>query len=71
MKTDAYTKAVLTLIAVCLVTMVARDVTLVPTAHAQAGSALMDVNIAQIAGSPISAPRNSRNEACLPVQVLD
>jgi hypothetical protein len=71
MKIDAYTKIVLTVIAGCLVLMVARDVTLVPTAHAQMGASVTDVNIVQIAGSAVTAPGNSRFEASLPVTVLD
>jgi len=70
MKIDAYTKIVLTVIAGCLVYMVARDVTLVPTAHAQMGASVTDVNIVQIAGA-VTAPGNSRFEASLPVTVLD
>jgi hypothetical protein len=71
MKIDAYTKIVLTVIAGCLLYMVARDVTFVAPAHAQMGSSVTDVNIVQIAGSAISAPGNSRFEASLPVTVLD
>ncbi len=72
MKTiDAYSKIVLTVIAACLVYMVARDLTLVPEARAQMGPAVTDVNIVQIAGSPVTAPGNSRFEASLPVTVLD
>jgi len=68
---DAYSKIVLTVIAGCLVYMVARDLTLVPTAHAQMEQTVTDVNIVQIAGSAVSAPGNSRFEASLPVTVLD
>ena len=71
MNIDTYTKIVLTVIAGCLVYMVARDVTLVPSAHAQAGPVVTDVNIVQIAGSAVSAPGNSRFEASVPVTVLD
>jgi hypothetical protein len=71
MNIDAYSKIVLTVIAGCLVYMVARDITLVPSAHAQVASQVTDVNIVQIAGSPVSAPGNSRFEASLPVTVLD
>ena len=71
MNIDAYSKIVLTVIAGCLVYMVARDITLVPSAHAQVESPVTDVNIVQIAGSPVSAPGNSRFEASLPVTVLD
>lgn len=34
MKTDTYTKFILTVIAICLVVIIAKDVTLVPKAHA-------------------------------------
>ncbi len=71
MNIDAYSKIVLTVIAGCLLYMVARDLTLVPSAHAQVESPVTDVNIVQIAGSPVSAPGNSRFEASLPVTVLD
>ena len=71
MKIDAYSKIVLTVIAGCLVYMVARDLTLVPSAHAQMGPTVTDVNIVQIAGSAVTAPGNSRFEASLPVTVLD
>jgi hypothetical protein len=71
MNIDAYSKIVLTVIAGCLVYMVARDITLVPSAHAQVESQVTDVNIVQIAGSAVSAPGNSRFEASLPVTVLD
>lgn len=68
---DAYSKIVLTVIAGCLVYMVARDLTLVPAAHAQVEQSVTDVNIVQIAGSAVAAPANSRFEASLPVTVLD
>jgi len=68
---DAYSKIVLTVIAGCLVYMVARDLTLVPSAQAQMGAGVTDVNIVQIAGSAVTAPGNSRFEASLPVTVLD
>jgi hypothetical protein len=68
---DTYSKIVLTVIAGCLVYMVARDLTLVPAAHAQMEQSVTDVNIVQIAGSAVTAPGNSRFEASLPVTVLD
>jgi len=71
MNIDAYTKIVLTVIAGCLAYMVARDLTLVPAAHAQAVQSVTDVNIVQIAGTTLTAPRNSRFEASLPVTVVD
>ena len=60
MNIDAYSKIVLTVIAGCLLYMVARDLTIVPAAHAQMETSVTDVNIVQIAGSAISAPGNSR-----------
>lgn len=71
MKIDAYTKIVLTVIAGCLLYMVARDLTVIPSAHAQMQPSVTDVNIVQIAGSTVTAPGNSRFEASLPVTVLD
>lgn len=71
MNIDAYSKIVLTVIAGCLLYMVARDLTIVPAAHAQMQTPVTDVNIVQIAGSALSAPADSRYEASLPVTVLD
>jgi hypothetical protein len=71
MNIDAYSKIVLTVIAGCLLYMVARDLTIVPAAHAQMQTSVTDVNIVQIAGSTLSAPADSRYEASLPVTVLD
>ena len=70
MKIDAYTKIVLTVIAGCLLYFAARDLTLVPPAHAQTAS-VTDVNIVQIGGAPVTAPVDSRTVATLPVRVLD
>lgn len=75
MKIDAYTRIVLTVIAGCLVYMVAKDLVLVPSAHAQVNppegiSAVTDVNIVQVAGSPVVGPRDSNFETALPVRVL-
>jgi hypothetical protein len=70
MKVDAYTKIVLTLIAGCLVYMVGKDLTFIPSAHAQGATPVTDVNIVQIGGSPIVAPADSRFETSLPVRVL-
>ena len=71
MKIDAYTRIVLTVIAGCLVYMVAKDLTFVPEARAQETAVVTPVNIVQIAGSPVTAPRDSNFEASLPVRVLD
>ena len=71
MHIDAYTKIMLTLVAGCLLYIVAKDLTLVPSAQAQnASSAVTDVNIVQVAGSPVVAPADSRFETALPVRVL-
>ena len=48
MKIDLYSKAVFTVIAVCLVYMVAKDISLVPDAQAQTN--MMNVNIQRIGG---------------------
>jgi hypothetical protein len=45
--------------------------TLVPSAQAQMGAQVTDVNVVQIAGSALTAPGNSRFEASLPVTVLE
>lgn len=71
MNIDAYTRIVLTVIAGCLVYLVAKDLTLVPEARAQETMAVTPVNIVQIAGAPVSAPRDSNFEVSLPVRVLE
>lgn len=71
MNIDAYTKLVLTIIAACLVWIVARDVTIVAPAHAQAAAMVTDVNIVQIGGSPVAAPADDRSIATLPVRVMN
>jgi hypothetical protein len=71
MQIDAYTKIMLTLVAGCLLYMVAKDLTLVPSAHAQnVSSSVTDVNIVQVAGSLVVPPADSRFETALPVRVL-
>jgi hypothetical protein len=71
MQIDAYTKIILTLVAGCLLYMVAKDLTLVSSAQAQnVSSAVTDVNIVQVAGSPVAPPADSRFETALPVRVL-
>ncbi len=52
MKTDVYTKTVLTVIACCLVYIVGRDIRLVDNSYAQTG-ATVDINITQIGGKRI------------------
>ena len=63
MKTDVYTKTVLTVIACCLLYFVAKDLSVVPVVHARS-EGLIDVNIVQIAGRSIST-----YDAVLPVKV--
>ena len=52
MKPDLYTKAVLTVIAGCLVYFVVQDITPIKEAHAQSGG-VVDVNIVKIDGSSV------------------
>ena len=52
MKIDVYTKAVLTVIACCLLYIVVKDINLVDRAYAQSGRTV-DVNLTQIAGRTI------------------
>jgi hypothetical protein len=63
MKPDLYTKAVLTVIASCLVYFVAKDVVLIQNAHAQSGG-VVDVNIVKIDGSSVRY-----SSAALPVKI--
>ena len=55
MKVDFYTKAVLTVIASCLVYFVMQDVAPIKEAHAQSGG-VVDVNIVKIDGTPLRYP---------------
>ena len=72
MKTDTYTKTVLTIIAVCLIILAAKSFDggfLVSTAHAQStGGTMMDVNISQIGGFDIKSA-SPYNNAALPVNI--
>lgn len=52
MKVDFYTKAVLTVIASCLVYFVVKDATPIKEAHAQS-EGVVDVNIVKIDGIPV------------------
>ena len=52
MKPDFYTKAVLTVIASCLVYFVVQDVSPIKDAHAESGG-VVDVNIVKIDGSSV------------------
>jgi hypothetical protein len=63
MEPDLYTKAVLTVIASCLVYFVVQDITPIKEAHAESGD-VVDVNIVKIDGSP---PRFS--STALPVRI--
>lgn len=68
MKTDAYTKAVLTVIACSLLYFVGRDLGVVPDAHAQSKGPV-DVNVVQVAGATISNNGMVSYDAFLPVKV--
>ena len=63
MKVDIYTKAVLTVIASCLVYFVVQDVAPIKEAHAQSGG-VIDVNIVKIDGMPVRY-----SSAALPVKM--
>jgi hypothetical protein len=64
MKPDLYTKAVLTVIASCLVYFVVQDITPIKEAHAQSGG-VVDVNIVKIDGTPLHYP----SSVALPVRI--
>jgi len=68
MKSDPYTKAVLTVIAFCLFYVVVKDVSLVPHAQAQTSSPI-DVNIVQIDGKRFGPLDVSVLHPALPVKV--
>jgi len=75
MKTDTYTKTILTVIAICLVILAAKSFdpgVLVSTAHAETRS-IMDVNIARINGMEfgqvIEPP--SLNPPAIPVKIRE
>lgn len=69
MKSDPYTKFILTVIASCLVYMVAKDISVVRVAHAQSGGTV-DVNIAKVAGVSINAASNNMvTDGFLPVKI--
>jgi hypothetical protein len=56
MKTDTYTKIVLTIIAICLVVIVVEDIPIVEEANAQsAGGGVVSVDLVSIAGQPFHA----------------
>jgi len=71
MKTDTYTKTVLTIIAVCLMILAAKSFDggfLVSTAHAQLNGTMVDVNIARIGGFDFKTS-SLHNNASLPVNI--
>ena len=70
MKTDTYTKTVLTIIAVCLIILAAKsfDGSLISTAHAQINGTMVDVNIARIGGFDFKTS-SLQNNASLPVNI--
>ena len=74
MKTDTYTRIVLTVIAVCLLCLVLKpaDVGFVSTAHAQsvAANKPVDVNIVSIDGKRFGPNDVSLLEPSLPVQIV-
>ena len=63
MKPDLYTKAVLTVIASCLVYFVVQDVAPIKEAHAQTAG-VVDVNIVNIDGTSVGY-----SSAALPVRI--
>ncbi len=63
MKVDLYTKAILTVIASCLVYFVVQDVAPIKEAHAESGG-VVDVNIVKIDGSSLRYA-----SAALPVKI--
>ena len=71
MAIDKYTKTVLTVIALALLGLLCKDVPVVPSAYAQAGPQITDVNIVQVAGwsIPKPDPRQRSHQAFLPVVV--
>ena len=76
MKTDTYTKIVLTVIAVCLLCLVSKTPvsgTLVSTANAQDYSTrrVVDVNIVSIDGKTFGPSQISLLHPALPVQITE
>ena len=67
MKVDLYTKMMLTVIACCLLYIVANDISLVKDVHAQSGG-VANVNIVQIAGKKINEYDIPYDNAALPVK---
>ena len=67
MKIDLYLKVVLTVIAICLVYIVAKDLPLV--SEAQASSEVIDVNIVSVAGRKFGITDVDIIQPCLPVKI--
>lgn len=70
MKTDLYTKVVLTIIAICLVCIVTKDVSFVPEAQAVGFSERVDVNIVSVAGYNFNKADVDLSAPYLPVRVF-
>jgi hypothetical protein len=69
MKTDLYTKIVLTVIAICLCLIVVKEVPYVSTAFAQNRTDPVPVNIVQIGGKNFGPYQISSYSVALPVKV--
>ncbi len=54
MKTDLYTKVILTIIAVCLFCIVVKNTSFVSEAYAEKKTSKIDVNIVEIGGFDLS-----------------
>jgi hypothetical protein len=64
MKTDLYTKSILTVIAACLLSIVFRGTLLIPAAHAEGLQFPTDVNIDEIGGVAVA-------KSALPVKIKE
>jgi hypothetical protein len=53
MKTDTYTKIVLTVISICLSFNVLKDLQIIPSVQAMPENNVIDINIKQINGRPL------------------
>ena len=67
MKVDLYTKMMLTVVACCLLYIVAKDISLVKDVRAQSGG-VTNVNIVQVAGKQINEYDIPYGNAALPVK---
>jgi len=67
---DLYTKIVLTVIAVCLVYIVTKDIHIIPEAVAQKSSQVMDVNIVRIDGQTFGPGDVNIQHPALPVKTI-